>query len=280
MLMHFSRILSCLLAGLVFSSGVRAETKPLWELGAGVGAINFPIYRGADERRSYILPVPYVVYRGDTLQVDREGARGLLFHNEKMELDISLNGSVPAKSRDTVARRGMPDLLPTLEIGPSLNRHLYMADDKKINLDLRLPVRTVIAGDFSHTQQAGWVFHPQLNCDVKDVSQSGWNLGLVAGALFGDSRYHRYFYDVAPQFATASRPAYTATSGYSGTQFIVALSRRNKDYWTGGFVKWDDLSGAAFVDSPLVKKRQYFTVGYSISWILDKSDKNVEVVEN
>jgi outer membrane scaffolding protein for murein synthesis (MipA/OmpV family) len=278
--MSFSKFLSCLLAGLVVASGARAETKPLWELGAGVAAINFPIYRGADERRSYILPVPYVVYRGDTFQIDRDRARGLLFHTEKMELDISVNGSVPAKSRDTVARRGMPDLLPTLEIGPSLNTHLYMAEDKKINLDLRLPVRTVIAADFNHTQQAGWVFHPQLNCDVKDLGHSGWNLGLVAGAIFGDSRYHRYFYDVAPAFATAARPTYTANSGYSGTQFIAALSHRNKDYWTGGFIKWDDLSGAAFVDSPLVKKRQYFTVGYSISWILDVSDKKVEIVEN
>jgi hypothetical protein len=197
-----------------------------------------------------------------------------------MELDVSVNGSVPAKSRDSVERRGMPDLLPTLEIGPSLNTHLYYSEDKKINLDLRLPLRSVIAADLNHTQQAGWVFHPQLNADVKDVAQSGWNLGLVAGMLFGDSRYHRYFYDVAPQFVTATRPAYTATSGYSGTQFIAALSRRNKDYWTGGFVKWDDLSGAAFVDSPLVNKRQYFTVGCSISWILDKSDRNVEVADH
>ncbi len=42
-------------------------------------------------------------------------------------------------------------------------------------------------------------------------------------------------------------------------------------------MKWDDLSSAVFVDSPLVKSKQYFTVGWAITWILDKSDTMVEV---
>lgn len=33
------------------------------------------------------------------------------------------------------------------------------------------------------------------------------------------------------------------------------------------YIKWDNLSGAAFSNSPLVSRRQYFTVGFSVSWI-------------
>jgi hypothetical protein len=53
-----------------------AAELPLWEVGAGVAVIDFPDYRGADERRVLVLPFPYVVYRGELLQADREGLRG------------------------------------------------------------------------------------------------------------------------------------------------------------------------------------------------------------
>ena len=51
-----------------------AEPLPLWELGAGAAVVSFPDYRGSDRQRSYLLPLPYVVYRGDVLQIDRESA--------------------------------------------------------------------------------------------------------------------------------------------------------------------------------------------------------------
>jgi len=274
----FVRFVAVVSSVFCFSAAyAQTEINPQWEIGAGVAAIDFPIYRGANERRSYLLPVPYVIYRGETFQINRKQVRGLIFRKDRLEMDISVNGSVPAKSKDSIARQGMPDLDPTLEIGPSLNAHLYYSEDKKINFDMRLPLRSVTATDFKHFQHAGWLFQPQMNLDVRDIDHSGWNLGLVGGIIFSDKRYHQYFYNVAPHYATASRPAYTAGGGYSGTQFIMALNKRHGSYWTGGFMKWDDLSGAAFVDSPLVKSRQYFTIGFGISWILDKSDKMVEV---
>jgi outer membrane scaffolding protein for murein synthesis (MipA/OmpV family) len=54
----------CLLLG----PGVKAaeaDEKPLWELGAGVTALAFPDYRGSDQTRNYVFPIPYVIYRGD-----------------------------------------------------------------------------------------------------------------------------------------------------------------------------------------------------------------------
>lgn len=255
----------------------QGELKPKWELGAGFAGIDFPIYRGANERRSYLLPIPYIVYRGDTVQISRERVRGLIFRKDRLEMDISVNGSVPVKSRDSIARQGMPDLFPTLEIGPSLNAHVFYSEDRKTNFDIRMPLRSVTAADFQHSRNAGWLFQPQLNLDVHDIGHSGLNLGLVGGVIFADKRYHGYFYDVAPQYATATRPAYTASGGYSGTQLIMALSKRHDDYWAGGFIKWDDLSGATFVNSPLVKSKQYFTFGFAVSWVLGRSGEMVEV---
>lgn len=255
----------------------QTELRPEWEIGAGFAVIDFPVYRGAADRRAYLLPVPYFVYNGERLQISRERVRGLIFRGDNIEMDISVNGSVPANSSDSAARLGMPDLDATLELGPSLNYHFYYSEDKKTNFDLRLPLRSVTASNFSRFQNAGWLFQPQLNLDIRDIAHSDWNLGLAGSLIFSDQRYNQYFYDVPAQYATLARPAYTANGGYAGTQFIAALSKRHNGLWTGGFVKWDDLNGAVFSDSPLLERKQYFTFGFAVTWVLDKSDKMVEV---
>ncbi|HET9404338.1 MAG TPA: MipA/OmpV family protein, partial [Burkholderiales bacterium] len=77
-------------------------------------------------------------------------------------------------------------------------------------------------------------------------------------------------------FATATRPAYSPGGGYAGTQVIAALSKRYRQFWVGGFVKWDTINGAAFADSPLVRDRQGVAAGFSIAWILGESKTLVE----
>ena len=56
-------------------ASVHAEQLPLWEAGLGVAGISFPDYRGADERQYYLLPMPYLVYRGEFLKADRQRVR-------------------------------------------------------------------------------------------------------------------------------------------------------------------------------------------------------------
>ena len=276
--------LALLPAFLAFSgaaTGARAEQLPLWEAGAGATVISFPDYRGSDERRSWVLPFPYVVYRGEFLQADERRVRGLFFKTERVELDFSIGGTPPVESSENEARRGMPDLDATLEIGPSLNFLLARTDDRKARLELRLPARAALASDFSHVNFAGWVFQPNLNLDLRDaLGHGGWKLGLLAGPVFSDRRYNQYFYGVEPAFATAGRPAFNASGGYAGTQLIAALSKRYREFWIGGFAKWDTLNNAVFADSPLVKTNQYFAAGIAVAWILGESRIKVEVNEN
>ena len=42
-----------------------AEALPRWELGLGVAALSIPDYRGSDQQRGYLLPLPYIQYRGE-----------------------------------------------------------------------------------------------------------------------------------------------------------------------------------------------------------------------
>jgi outer membrane scaffolding protein for murein synthesis (MipA/OmpV family) len=261
----------------VISTAARAEQLPLWELGAGPAGISFPQYRGSDERTNYVLPAPYFVYRGEFLKADRQRVRGLFYKSEYAEVDISTSGSVPVKSKDNRARTGMPDLDPSLELGPSLSLSLDRSADGRRTLEVRLPLRVVLASDFKRVHYEGWLFQPQLNWDNADfMGTHGLNLGLVVGPVFGSAKYHQYFYKVDPAFATPTRPAYQAHGGYGGTQFIGALSRRFSDFWVGGFVKYDYLRGAAFDDSPLTRSKSGVSAGLAVLWVFAESKTKVE----
>jgi len=267
-----------LLAGL--SAGhARAAEKPLWELGIGISALSFPDYRGSDESSLYAIPFPYLIYRGTFLKADRNGIRGTFFGSDRIELNVSLGASLPVNSDDNPARQGMPDLQPTVEIGPSLDFNLWRTADRRYKLDLRLPVRTAVTVK-EGMDDIGWVFSPRLNLDISDVAGlAGWNMGLLAGPMVGSERNHEYFYTVAPQYATADRPAYDAKGGYAGSQFLMSVSKRYPKYWLGAFARWDSLKDAVFADSPLVKRETYFAAGVGIAWILGESSTRVEAIE-
>ncbi|OGS97476.1 MAG: hypothetical protein A3H31_02420 [Gallionellales bacterium RIFCSPLOWO2_02_FULL_57_47] len=257
---------------------VLASQVPLWEAGAGAAFIDFPHYRGSNERTRYVLPMPYVIYRGDFLKIDRARVRGQIFQSDKVELDVSVNGSVPVSNNG--ARQGMPNLDPTFEIGPSLNIMLYETESNQAQVELRLPLRATIASDFSYLRDVGWIFQPLLNLDVQDVfGQTGWSLGTAIGPVFTDRRYNQYFYGIDAQYSRPDRSAYSAHGGYAGTQFVVAMTKRFPTFWTSGFMKLDTLRGAAFEASPLVRTRQYATVGFAITWIFAESSTRVEEEE-
>lgn len=260
-------------------SVLHAEEKPLWEAGLGVGALMFPDYRGSDETSVYPVPVPYFVYRGDFFKADREGVRGELLNREYAELSISANATIPVRSENNAARRGMPDLRPTIELGPSLDLHLWRSADRAIRLDLVMPLRAPITVENS-PRSIGWVFSPRLNLDVANVAgHSGWNFGAGIGPIFAADKFHDYFYSVAPRHATLDRPAYEAKGGYSGTHVLASLSKRFPKYWIGAYLRYDTLRGAEFEDSPLVKQSSYFAGGVGIAWMIGESKRRVQVEE-
>jgi MipA family protein len=252
-----------------------AKEEPLYEFGLGIGAIAFDDYRGSDTAHGYPVPFPYISYNGTFLKANRDGIRGTLFNQSLFELNLSFDATTPV--RNDRERSGMPDLKSTVELGPSFDLHLMRSDDRKVKLDLRMPVRAAVTVETS-PKVIGWTFTPRLALDIKDpLGFNGWNLGLLTGPLFADRRYHEYFYTVAPQYATATRPAYQADGGYAGTQFITALSKRFPKFWIGAYARYDTLADAAFVQSPLVQRKSYMAGGIGISWIISKSSQMVEV---
>lgn len=251
-----------------------AEQRPLWEIGAGIGALRLPHYRGSDQSHNWLLPVPYVIYRGEILKADRDGARAVLFESDRVHFDLSLAASAPTRSSDNLARQGMDDLKPTIEFGPNLNLRLASGSDWK--LELRAPLRAALTLE-SKPRSVGWIASPNLNLDLR--RGGGWNIGMQAGLQFAGRRFNSFFYDVDASQATAQRPAYRSPGGFGGTQLTLAASRRVENYWIGTFARYDNLSGARFEDSPLVRRDSHLSIGVAVAWVLGRSSTMVTVNE-
>lgn len=246
-----------------------STTQPLWELGVGLAWVHLPHYRGSDQSRDWLLPVPYGVYRGKIFRATRDGARAVLLDSERFDFDVSLSGSAPTRSASNRAREGMADLPATVEIGPNLNTTLARGEGWK--LDLRMPLHAVFTVQ-GHARAVGATFSPVINLDTL---VAGWNIGLQGGPRWASGRYHGFFYNVAAADATALRPAYSAGGGHAGWRLTTGASRRLGPWWVGAFVRADRLDGAVFADSPLVKQRHNLTYGLAASWVFKMSDERV-----
>lgn len=271
--------LGALCLALCRSSAEAREEKPLWELGAGATALSFPAYRGSDTNETFLFPLPYVVYRGEVLKADRRGVRGELFQSDRLELTVSAALSPPAPSKDIEARRDMPDLHATFEIGPEFDATLWRSENRARFLKILVPLRAAYTVERS-PKHIGWVFQPKLNMDITDLPRMpGWSLGLLAGPVFGDRKQNQYFYSVPSSFETPQRRAYEASGGYAGMQYLASMSRRFPRFWVGGFLRYDNLAGATFASSPLVRDRDNFAAGIALFWVFAESSTRVSVDE-
>ena len=214
-------LILCAALFLGLSQQAAAETVPQWELGAGVVGLMLPDYRGSDEVRSYILPVPYIIYRLEWLKADRTGIRSKLLNWEQAEVNLSLSATPPVRSKNNRTREGMSDLKPMVELGPTLDVHLWRSDGRRFKLDVRTPVRAAFTVE-SHPRDAGVSLSPTLNFDVAGIGGRPWQLGMLAGPIFATRRQHQYYYGVSESDARPDRPAFDADGGYAGLQFLVA----------------------------------------------------------
>lgn len=247
------------------------DRQTMWELGLGGTAVHIPHYIGADDARDYALPFPYFVYHGKRWNVDRNFIYGKLLERGNLKVDLSLSGTPPVDSDDNDARTGMPDLDATGEIGPSIQYTLQHDDDTIWRLDLA--IRKVISSDFSSVDDAGHTFSPQLYFSQRwqNEDSSRWQWESTLGPVYADDRYHDFFYEVQPEYASAERAAYSPDGGFGGWRMATGLTRRYGNFWLGAFVRYYDLSDAVFLDSPLVKREHSLLVGFAVAWILQSN---------
>jgi MipA family protein len=248
------------------------KDESYWELGIGLSGISFPDYVGSNERRYYPLPFPYVVYESKRVTVEQGTVSGALPLTDRLRLDLSAGGALPVESDENRARRGMADLDAIGEIGPSLKYEFYRSESGRQRLTADLPVRSAIAVDIDSVGYVGLLSTPNVEYRLEEPIDDGrWTFRASTGPVFADGQYNNYFYGVRSRDARADRPTYHADAGYGGWRLSGGFSRRWDDFWFGGFVRYINLNGATFENSPLVKTNSYLIGGMGIAWVFASS---------
>ena len=212
---------------------------------------------------------PFFIYRGEVFRVDQGGIGARLVNRERVELDVGIAASLPAHSDDVAARSGMPDLGTLLEVGPRIKLTLaQLSPASRLRLDL--PLRAVVEARDGLRGQ-GFTFEPKLVYELRGP-QGAWSFDANVGMVFGDRKINRYFYEVLPKFASASRPAFEADPGLMLVRAGVSGSRMlNGDVRLFGFVRMDSYANAANRDSPLMKRETGTSAGMGFAWTIRRS---------
>lgn len=260
--------------GGAFASDASDNDLPLWELGVGAAAYHQANYPGSDVRSTIGFPFPYVIYRGDWFRIDRS-LQGILYETRRIKVDFSAGGTSLVESEKSKARRGMPDLDRTFEVGPAVS--LLLSDlDRPDNIWARVAVRSAVSVDTDdwNFDQQGWILDGRLRYQ-RPLAGKALGLSAEIGASFADDDYTGYFYGVPTEYATPLRPAFKADSGYAGARLSLGFSGvSGKWRWalSGTYI---NLAGTAFADSPLLDSEHDFSVGATIGWMFWKSERKV-----
>jgi outer membrane scaffolding protein for murein synthesis (MipA/OmpV family) len=247
---------------------------PLWEAGFLAADVTQPAYPGADERASLLLGLPFVVYRGEYLRVDRGTVGVRAIKTPRTEMDIGFSASLGSRAADIEARRGMDDLGTLLEFGPRLKINFGKTGDGKIDSRIQIPVRGVFDVN-DHLRYRGLAYELQWVSDME--LPANWVVTSNLGALFGDQQLVDTFYRVAPSEATASRAAYDAKNGLIALRATLLASHVfTPDVRFFSYLRFDSVAGAANHDSPLVRRETGWTLGVGLTWTLAQSEQKAK----
>jgi len=252
----------------------------LFEVGAGFGAAWFPHYPGSDQERLFALPFPYVVYRGSILRSNREeGTRARFLYGRDYEFSMSADGAIPVSSENNFAREGMPDLGWIFEIGPKFSLKLVDFEDKG-SVRFGLAARSVLTSETSWTvEHRGSVFETALDFVRPRFVANVIDLQASMSARWATEPYQSYFYEVAPVYAKAGRPAYSAQGGFLYSTLGLGVSYRTHDedhrIALMGYV--DSLNGSANAGSPLVKSQINTSIAIAYITVFHRSETKADI---
>ncbi|MEI6564343.1 MAG: MipA/OmpV family protein [bacterium] len=276
-------ILSCL-APAGFADDISTNTPPAltglpkWEVGLFGMASRVPLYRGSDEYKWYSFPIPYFIYRGEYIQADKEGVRGLFYKGYRFEVELSMNGNPPVKGEGGV-RAGMPDLNPLMEIGPAARLYLHHGEKVKA-VYLEAAGRGVFSVDMDNLSPGYEGLRGSLDlilAGIRSRADAPWTAGLKTGLEFSDRDFNGYFYNVDEAYVTPDRPAYQSEGGYGGISVSGWISRRLFDgVSVAMYARLDNVGGAVFEDSPLVRAQNSYMVGAGFTWKIAQSKNQVK----
>lgn len=244
----------------------KKETK--LDLGLGLLSFQIPHYRGSDQTKDYFIPIPFFSYSSQNIEAEPSFFRGTFFRKGPFAVKLSIIAGLAVESETNKARKGMPDLGFTLEIGPMLLLRLWTSQDKKHYISLDSPFRYVVELDGTPLGGVGFFTVPYITFSNSPRKETwGWGSELSLAIQYADKNFHAHYYSVKPEYESKGRHSYAARGGRSGMSILLLLNRQYGSFHFLPFVRYDSLKGAVFEESPLVRKKDFFLMGLGLFWI-------------
>jgi outer membrane scaffolding protein for murein synthesis (MipA/OmpV family) len=174
----------------------------------------------------------------------------------------------------------MPDLDPLVELGPQVifRGPGFGPAARRGRIDVALQARAVASLDVDtgSVEYRGLVFEPELGARWPDALGAGTEVRASIGPVFATEALQAYFYDVAPRFARAGRPAYEAQGGYLGTDVMLSLSYDLTPRVTAfGGLSAASHTGAANSASPLFERELTGAAFFGVAETVTESARRV-----
>ena len=252
-------------ADLASKTGLTIEAPPLWEIGGSGFAVSRPAYPGSDTYISRALVVPFFLYRGEHLRLERGNTGYRAVKTPRFEFDVGFAGALGSSSDKVAARRGMDKLGHMIEFGPRLN--WYLTDpEQNGRWRFELPWRAVFELN-DGVQRRGYSVEPEFQFDRR--ASGGWRYTAGVSAVWGSKPLADTFYRVRADQALPDRAAYDAKSGLLvWTLFTTVMKPIDKDWRLYANFRVDSVVGAANEKSSLVRRKTApsLLLGVTYTW--------------
>lgn len=259
------------------------QRRPTWEFGVGGGYFAGYDYPASRDENRRMIALPFFIYRTPTLRFGDGGIRAVAIENPRVKLDLSIGGSLNASSEGNSAREGMPNLDFLFEIGPQLEVRLLnrpMASGGRLQARFTSELRAVLVTDFGSIGAQGMVAEAGVGVNYRNVRNTGIDLLSAIDVTYANEKLQDYFYQVKPEFATATRPEFDARGGYLETRLFAGLGirpRKNLRVFLGAFAGLYE--GARNQDSPLFETNTQTGFALGVIWTIKTSDSYVDIVD-
>jgi len=273
------------LSALGQSDNFSLEKKPRWEVGLGVGYLSSFDYPGSNDPNVAQFGLPFFIYRGRLFRVGDGGGVGAVAVEEpRLQLNVSLGGSLNAESEPDSVRAGFPDLDLLFEFGPRLQYKMFArqwANGSSSELTLDSKVRAVIATDFKSVRAQGFVFATGLAFRQRAIAGEKVDFIVNTDISFADQRYNDYFYTVPSQYVTEQRERYEAKPGYLESRLFIGLAIRpikSVRIFTG--VAAFSYANSANENSPLFETTSSTQYAIGVVWSAWSSKQTIDVYKS
>ena len=262
--------------------GLKTEEKSTFEFGVAAAALQVPAYPSSSVKNDRFFGAPWIIYRGDRLQVKEGGVELKAFQSKKLIVDVGIGAALGSDASDTPLRAGLPDLDFIFQLGPRFTVPLLdeTVDGIRTRYNWISTLRFAVSTDFRSLDFQGPLATTELRFRKTGYKNNNLEFNASVGATWLGDQLMDYFFSVDPEFATPVRPAFDADAGFLSLELGAGVVYKPTPRLTTALVLGvTSHVGSGIDESPLFEDSITTQVLLAATYTIFQSKRKVRVLE-